>query len=529
MNIDIEQLEKERKELKAAEDDLIEEIYGHHEQYYDHNEEEEYYRAMNSPEFRLNEIGNRINILDEQIGSFKRTEFLKKHINQINKNSTKTLNKDYLNRTELAKVIADLINQQTEKDKLSIGLLGEWGSGKSTFLRMIQEQLKGDSNVIQFNASQYDDQEQIWYSLLHSISKKYLSNKKLKFKKIRLMYKKSKGLIWGSFTVPILFIAFTTFFFEYIKDIDGFLSLLGVSTTGVLSIITGFLSFEFLKRLYSNLMDHFTGNKEKFMEQLKYPDYKKYLGTREYVRGDIIIFKDLILQQTNSKNSNKNLVIIIDELDRCSDKTIINFFTSIEAFIDIPGITFLFSINPEVVYPVVAESIPYKQPDYTQSNLGATFIEKYINVFVTLPINSDYSSYVKEILTDIIDYEEIDKLIVLINGISYSMKISPREVKKLLDLIIIYKDDFIDLTFLEFSTLLIMRYYYKDFIDIFSNIKLSNVQFKNLSRLNFIGESKNKTDIPQNIIECMFVLLAESNMKSINRSMSKIDRILAFT
>ncbi|MEY9980224.1 hypothetical protein ABH968_005209 [Lysinibacillus sp. RC79] len=160
--------------------------------------------------------------------------------------------------------------------------------------------------------------------------------------------------------------------------------------------------------------------------------------------------------------------------------------------------------------------------------MGAAFVEKYINIFVTLPINTDYSSYVKEILAEIIDDEMIVKLIVLINSISFSKKTSPRELKKLLDLIIIYKDDFIDLTFLEFSTLLIMKYYYKDFINIFSKINhLSNVQFKDLSKLNFKNDSE--LDIPQNIVNCMLELLAESNMKSIHRSLSKIDRILAFT
>lgn len=530
MNIDIKELEKERKKLQETEDDLIEALHGSQEDYYDPDQEEEYIREMNSPQYLLNEIGREIKILDEKIGSYRRNEFLKKNIVKINKNTTKTLNDDYLNRSELAKVIADLIEQQTKKDKLSIGLLGEWGSGKSTFLRLIQKHLTDDSNVIQFNASKYDDQEQIWYSLLLSISDKYLSNKRLRFKKLRHMYKsllirKETGLLfWGAVIVPI-FIFVTTFFSNYIKNFDDSSSLLGVSS-GIVSIITGFLSFEFFKRLYSNFRDYFIGNKEKFMEQLKYPDYKKYLGTRENVRQDLIVFKDLISKQTDSKN--KSLVIIIDELDRCSDTTIINFFSSIEAFIDIPGITFVFSINPEIVYPVVAETIPYKQPGYTQTKLGAAFVEKYINIFVTLPINTDYSSYVKEILAEIIDDEMIVKLIVLINSISFSKKTSPRELKKLLDLIIIYKDDFIDLTFLEFSTLLIMKYYYKDFINIFSKINhLSNIQFKDLSKLNFKNDSE--LDIPQNIVNCMLELLAESNMKSIHRSLSKIDRILAFT
>ncbi|EEM49824.1 P-loop NTPase fold protein [Bacillus cereus] len=538
MNNNIKQLEEERKRLKFQEDKLIESLNDNFDYKDEENYELEVERMMNSPEYQLNEIGRKIDNIDEKIGSYRRTEFLKNNIVKINRNSTKTLNEDYLNRTELAKVIADLIKQQGESDKLSIGLLGEWGSGKSTFLSLVRKQLKDDSNVIQFNASKYDDQEQIWYSLLLSVSEKYLSNKKLRFKKIRyicnsILIKKETGLIWGSVIAPVLFITSTTIFSEYIKNPDGFSSFLGVST-GVFSIITGFLSFDLLKRLYSNIREYFNSSKEKFMKQLKYPNYKKYLGTRENVRQDLIVFRDLIIKQTDSEKSSKSLVIIIDELDRCSDKTIINFFSSIEAFVDIPGITFLFSINPEIVYPVVAEAIPYRQPDETeksvsnQTKLGAAFIEKYINIFVTLPINSDYSSYVKEILTDIIDEKSIEKLTILINSISYSKKTSPREIKKLLDLIMIYKEDFLDLTLLEFSTLLIMKYYYGNFTNIFAEINpRSNILIKELNNLKFKIESDSV--IPIDVIHCMKDLLAESNMNCIDRSMPKIERILVFT
>lgn len=538
MNNDIKQLEEKRNQLKSEEDRLIETLSEgfDNEDIDDHESDIE--RWFASPEYQLNEIGRKINNIDEKIASYRRTEFLKKNIVKINRNSTKTLNEDYLNRSELAKVIADLIKQQGESDKLSIGLLGEWGSGKSTFLSLVRKQIKDDSNIIQFNASKYDDQEQIWYSLLLSVSAKYLSNKKLRFKKIRYIYnsiliKKETGLIWGSVIAPVLFITSTTIFSKYIKDSDDFSNFLGVSTA-VFSIITGFLSLDLLKRLYSNISEYFNSSKEKFMKQLKYPNYKKYLGTRENVRQDLVVFKDLIIQQTDSEKSSKSLVIMIDELDRCSDTTIINFFSSIEAFVDIPGITFLFSINPEIVYPVVAEAIPYRQPDQTeksfsnQTKLGAAFIEKYINMFVTLPTNSDYSSYVKEILTDIIDEKSVEELTILINSISDQKQTSPREIKKLLDLIIIYKEDFLDLTLLEFSTLLIMKNYYGNFTNIFAEINSrSNILIKDIndSKFNIDKDS----DIPINVIECMKNLLKESNMNCINRSMPKIERILVFT
>ncbi|MCU5081602.1 KAP family NTPase, partial [Bacillus cereus] len=531
MNEEIKQLEEKRAKLKSEETALINELYNVFDDTdYDEEHDRQLEKHFNSPEIRLENITMRIRDMDEKIGSYRRTEFLKNNIAKINKNSIKTLDEDYLNRNELAKVIADLIKQQNKNDKLSIGLLGEWGSGKSTFLSLVRKQLDEDSNIIQFNASKYDDQEQIWYSLLLAVSKKYLSNKKIRFKKVRYIYnsilaKKETDLLIGSIVAPVLFITSTTLFSEYIQKNNDFPNFLGV-LTGVSSIITGVLSYDLLKRLYGNIRDYFNSSKEKFMKQLKYPNYKKYLGTRENVRQDLIVFKNLIIKQSNSESTSKNMVIMVDELDRCSDTTIINFFSSIEAFIDIPGIIFVFSINPEIVYPVVAKAIPHRKADekelnvYNQTRLGAMFIEKYINIFFTLPISSNYNSYIKEILTDIIDEQSIEKITILINTISNKKKTTPREIKKILDLIMIYNTEFPDLTLVEFSTLLIMKYYYKDFTNIFSEINpRSNIPFKELRNSKFKLEKT--LDIPDAIILCAKDLLAESNMNSISSSMYK--------
>lgn len=542
MNIEIKELEEKRQKLKDKEKNITNQLYNHYNDTgYDYEEadyidrgEEDYY---NSPEYALEVISMEINEINEKIGLYKRTEFLKNNIVKLNKKSTKNLHEDYLNRTDLAKVIADLIKLQKEDDKLSIGLLGEWGSGKSTFLHLIRKQLDSNSNIIEFNASKYDDQEQIWYSLLLSVSEKYLSNKKIYFKKISFILKsffikKRKSLIIKLFVLPVFFTFSTAMILNYIYYSQE-LSFLLAALSGISTIVTGILSVDLLRIVYNTMGEYFSSNKKKFMKQLKYPSYKTYLGSRENVRKDLIVFKELIEKQTESENSGKNLIIMVDELDRCSDTTIINFFSSIEAFIDIPGITFLFSINPEIVYPVVAKSIPQRKFGKTESEkinqikLGSAFIDKYINIFVTLPIVSSYDSYIKEILIDIIDEDIIEKIIKLMNLISKDKKTTPREIKKLLDMIIIYNSDFPDVTLLEFSTMLIMKYYYVDYLKLFDAINPhSNVPLKELHDSKF--KLDNTHEIPKIVIFCMRDLLSESTMNSITNSMDKISRILLF-
>ena len=63
------------------------------------------------------------------------------------------------------------------------------------------------------------------------------------------------------------------------------------------------------------------------LKQLRYPNYRELLGTRENVRTELAVFKNLIVSK---KTKLKNLVIMIDELDRCSEKTIKSFFRQLK-------------------------------------------------------------------------------------------------------------------------------------------------------------------------------------------------------
>lgn len=330
----------------------------------------------------------------------------------------------------------------------------------------------------------------------------------------------------------MIFITLTTLFTGYIEK-NGFkMSFLSIST-GFLSILTGLFSFDLIKKAYGNISEYLNSNKEKFMKQLKYPSYNEFLGTRENVRRDLMVFKDLIMKQIDSENSCESLVIMVDELDRCSEKTIINFFSSIEAFVDIPGITFVFSINPEIVYPVVAEVLPRstfneKENSLSKTKLGAIFIEKYINLFVTIPTSSSYDAYIQKILEGVINEEDINKIILLLDNISNDKKTTPREIKKLLDIIMIYNSEFLDITISEFSALLIMKYYYKDFMDLFEGIdKRSMALFKETSDIG--RKVKTESSISEGVIHCVKDLLEESNMYSVSNSIPKIERILLFT
>ncbi|KAF0821215.1 hypothetical protein KIS1582_5079, partial [Cytobacillus firmus] len=96
---------------------------------------------------------------------------------------------DYLSRKEQAKEISKLISSKKTLSPLTLGIYGKWGEGKSSFLRLIEGELKiintkikndksaenqySKTHFVRFNASEYNDQDKIWFSMLNQLFSEY--------------------------------------------------------------------------------------------------------------------------------------------------------------------------------------------------------------------------------------------------------------------------------------------------------------------------------------------------------------------
>ncbi|MCJ0600192.1 P-loop NTPase fold protein, partial [Enterococcus cecorum] len=192
------------------------------------------------------------------------------------------------------------------------------GGGKTTFLNMIHTKLEDENTVVAFNASKYDDQEQIWFSLLSAVSKKYLSNgmevsQKFKFLYKSLKEKKELSAIYIPGILTVIYFLTILLILKFHVD-KTLLPLYTVASSGI-----GYLALKSIKKSYKSLEKYFLSTNEQMLKQLRYPNYRELLGTRENVRTELAVFKNLIVSK---KTKLKNLVIMIDELDRCSEKTI---------------------------------------------------------------------------------------------------------------------------------------------------------------------------------------------------------------
>ncbi|MFB8590209.1 P-loop NTPase fold protein [Enterococcus casseliflavus] len=507
-------------------------------------------RFQDEREEMLNNLNAEVKLLDNALGSLERELFLDANKKIINKNFSNKSEEDKLKRKLSVDDLASIINTQNNEASLNIGVIGEWGSGKTTFLRLLYGNLSKnvDNNVVWFNASQYEDQEKIWFSLLQRVSDKYLSSK-ICCKRIRFVWKTlKKNNDFHLLIIPLFFLVISTFalsylFFSISNIIDhpalfGFLNSVLAALSASVGAFTGTKFFQITNNLIIYVLSIIDDDKELLKENFKYPNYKKLLGTREKVRSDLKIYRDLM-----KKNKDSKLIIMVDELDRCSETTILSFFSSIEAFLNIPGILFVFSINPDIVYPVVSKLVinsdKYGTETVDKRKSGADFIDKYIDLYFTLIPPTNYDDYVAELLENIdeIVAENIKSVKQVINLISLQKEVTPRQVKKILDTSLVFHKEFIDFTFEEITTIFFMQYYFSDFITFILSFNIKpDTKFANYyettefrDRLKkFKDVESTSSSLNTSVLKESMKFLKDSNKSSFERSENKILRILKY-
>ncbi len=196
---------------------------------------------------------------------------------------------DFLDYEYLIKTLENIVLNDSLLPA-SIGVYGDWGSGKSSLMHMCKEQLlKSDENIkcLLFNGWLFENYEDAKTAILGSILDEISGNKKLTKKAMELM----KGLY---------------------KSIDKFKlarSVIGIGTGNVALGVLSLLNID---------NDSVCKIKEELDSKELRADIKKFQNE----------FADLI---TESKIS--RLVIFIDELDRCRPDTILDTLEAIKLFL----------------------------------------------------------------------------------------------------------------------------------------------------------------------------------------------------
>ncbi len=243
----------------------------------------------------------------------------------LSDNHKRTIQEDEFGFSLYVDLLTDSI-VDTDELPFTIGVFGDWGSGKSSLMSMIQSQLEAnDYKTVWFNPWKYDQKEDLWNALIQSILLKISESKDDQLK-------------------------------NKAKSMAGEIAWMAIKKgAGILS--QGFVTehdFERLKTAY-------TKENELFYEHVNK-------------------FEDNFNKVVRTYGGDKKLIIFIDDLDRCMPENAITVLESLKLFLGESQCVFILGMDREIIEDGIAQRY-----DSKLKMSGKDYLEKIIQVPFYLP------------------------------------------------------------------------------------------------------------------------------------------------
>lgn len=283
--------------------------------------------------------------------------------------------KDFLGFDVHANLIKELIKDE-KMLPLTIGLFGDWGSGKSSILEVLKKDIEKDEGTacLYFNGWVFEGYDDAKAALLETIIKAFEDEKKfgegLKDDINRLF----KSVNW------MRVIGFG------IKNIA--LPASAAFLSGGLSVIPQLINgLKDAAKNPSDLVAKIQGiNTEDFLR-------KFVKDSDDVVQFDVVRKFRVDFEKLLEKSKIDKLVIIIDDLDRCLPDRIIDNLEAIKLFLNVKNTAFVIGADPRIVRHAIEYRYKDKIIDTSSENsndrIVNDYLEKLIQIPYTLPKLSD--------------------------------------------------------------------------------------------------------------------------------------------
>ena len=326
---------------------------------------------------------------------------------------------DVLNFTPLAKQITKGILSYITKEEtksLILSIEGKWGSGKTTFINFIKQQLEADNNkeydIFTFQPWLITNIEQIIKVFFDELTKVIIHNSKC-----------SQGAKLNDIK----------------KDLKTLVSIIAPDKV----VISGGDIFQMEWDINNRLKE-----KEKILDEIK---------------------KDI---NTNLKELNKKIIIVIDDIDRLTDDETALIFRLVKGIADFDNIIYILLYDKEIVS---------KSLQKLKSEDGERYLEKIVQYPVTIPkaTASVLEQYLIKELKEIDNTVSLNKETELPIIIKYIKNL--RQIKQLIN-------------FLSFEFQVV-----KQDVNLRDFLIISIIKLQNYSLYEYIKNNSDKFFIPDNI------------------------------
>nr|CBH37322.1 hypothetical protein, containing KAP family P-loop domain [uncultured archaeon] len=280
-------------------------------------------------------------------------------------------------------VIAILESLSKEDTPFTIGIFGSWGSGKTSFMQIMQELLRGRAyETIFFKSWEYGNEEKLWIPFMIKVVDELFKDEIDKKELIRNIFLFSTDLVLQTYSQG------------------------RISPSGVLSVFRGSRKnspFKYWSDEDANIVIERVTKIEKFKNKIK---------------------------EKAGNSPGGKIIIFIDDLDRIPEK-IVDFLNSLKTFLDISGCIFILGCDYEILDSALKQK--YKGKIYED------YFDKIVQTEFYIPKISEQAikNYL-QFLTgwDAKEIEECTQLVI------HSIGGNPRKIKRVVNATLLIKSVF---------------------------------------------------------------------------------------
>lgn len=331
---------------------------------------------------------------------------------------------DKLGRDHITRALCKLISQRADTQPLAIGLFGHWGSGKSSQVAFLESALADlitpSIRIAKFNAWHHEKCDNIGAALAQCVVEtltKDMTWLQQTIASVRMAMRREQRTIdavkrdvhwlkatWiqaFSFIVPFLFLAFPLVYLSFVL-----LEKVGQTFWTTVATVIGGVGVGALvvkKFVADNLKNWFKAlNGPAVAGVFSIPNFSSKLGTFHEIQVTLRILCDFVLNKEEVDRDRSFLLVVIDDLDRCSPSTVKDVFDAVRLVASIDRLVTLVAIDERIAYAAVEKHFKeFGSGARETGQVSRDYLSKIFQVCVNLPpiSNQNAEEYIRHIFS----------------------------------------------------------------------------------------------------------------------------------
>lgn len=368
-----------------------------------------------APQFGGSQVGN-AEMLSEAGGNDVK-QSASHALSYLTKARAETLaERDFLGRQHITEALRQLIAEREGTQHFALGLFGSWGSGKSSLILHLAEQLKEkhpEILIAEFNAWKNEKASNLGAMLAQSVVECLTADLNVWQKfclAIKLVDARNAWLRKGKnelmqavypwllvFSPPLLLILAVTSLLWFIPLPEGEWSRWVKWLSGISAIAVAWQSaLVFLRNNLGEWFKHVSA--QKAFSYFRLPSYGQHRGLAGEIHQTLGYLCHL---QLGVEGKEKTLLLVVDDLDRCSVNTVKEVFDAVRLVADIPRVITLVAIDEQMAFAAVEKYYDlFGHAGRLPANVARDYLGKVLQASITLPVVDDeyVQAYVENVL-----------------------------------------------------------------------------------------------------------------------------------